>query len=313
MFLRHIPPSYNLLPMPSIAAQTTLRLSGKLLTLERPIVTGIVNVTPDSFFAGSRIDGERALRTRLDQLVREGAAIADLGAYSSRPGADEVSPEEEMKRLRPALQLLRDEYPTLPVSVDTFRSEVAQMAVEEYGAAIINDISGGGLDPEMYRTVSRLQVPYILMHMKGNPQTMQSHTDYTDVTLEVLDYFIKRIGQLLDLGLHDIILDPGFGFSKTTEQNYELLAHLDTLTKILRQPLLVGLSRKSMIYRPLGCTPEEALGGTTFLHALALERGAKILRVHDVRPAAEAITLYEQARPYLHREEHLHYSATRPL
>ncbi len=313
MFLRHIPPSYNLLPMPSIAAQTTLRLSGKLLTLERPIVMGIVNVTPDSFFAGSRIDGERALRTRLDQLVREGAAIADLGAYSSRPGADEVSPEEEMKRLRPALQLLRDEYPTLPVSVDTFRSEVAQMAVEEYGAAIINDISGGGLDPEMYRTVSRLQVPYILMHMKGNPQTMQSHTDYTDVTLEVLDYFIKRIGQLLDLGLHDIILDPGFGFSKTTEQNYELLAHLDTLTKILRQPLLVGLSRKSMIYRPLGCTPEEALGGTTFLHALALERGAKILRVHDVRPAAEAITLYEQARPYLHREEHLHYSATRPL
>lgn len=313
MFLRHIPPSYNLLPMPSIAAQTTLRLSGKLLTLERPIVMGIVNVTPDSFFAGSRIDGERALRTRLDQLVREGAAIADLGAYSSRPGADEVSPEEEMKRLRPALQLLRDEYPTLPVSVDTFRSEVAQMAVEEYGASIINDISGGGVDPEMYRTVSRLQVPYILMHMKGNPQTMQSHTDYTDVTLEVLDYFIKRIGQLLDLGLHDIILDPGFGFSKTTEQNYELLAHLDTLTKILRQPLLVGLSRKSMIYRPLGCTPEEALGGTTFLHALALERGAKILRVHDVRPAAEAITLYEQARPYLHREEHLHYSATRPL
>ena len=299
--------------MPSIAAQTTLRLSDKLLTLERPIVMGIVNVTPDSFFAGSRIDGERALRTRLDELIREGAAIADLGAYSSRPGADEVSPEEEMKRLRPALQLLRDEYPTLPVSVDTFRSEVAQMAVEEYGAAIINDISGGGLDPEMYRTVSRLQVPYILMHMKGDPQTMQSLTDYTDITLEVLDYFIKRIGELLDLGLHDIILDPGFGFSKTTEQNYELLAHLDTLTQTLRQPLLVGLSRKSMIYRPLGCTPDEALGGTTFLHALTLERGAKILRVHDVRPAAEAITLYEQARPYLHREEHLHYSATRPL
>ena len=299
--------------MPSTAAQTTLCLSGKLLTLEHPIVMGIVNVTPDSFFAGSRIDGERALRTRLDELIREGAAIADLGAYSSRPGADKVSLEEEMKRLRPALQLLRDEYPALPVSVDTFRSEVAQMAVEEYGAAIINDISGGGLDPEMYRTVSRLQVPYILMHMKGDPKTMQSLTDYTDITLEVLDYFIKRIGQLLDLGLHDIILDPGFGFSKTTEQNYELLAHLDTLTQTLRQPLLVGLSRKSMIYRPLGCTPEEALGGTTFLHALALERGAKILRVHDVRPAAEAITLYEQARPYLHHEEHLHYSATRPL
>mgnify|MGYP001739471176 FL=1 len=204
-------------------AQTTLTLSGKLLTLERPVVMGIVNVTPDSFFAGSRIAGETALRTRFDELVSEGAAIADLGAYSSRPGADEVSVTEEMERLRPALRILRDEYPDLPVSVDTFRSEVARMAVEEYGAAIINDISGGALDPEMYRTVAALQVPYILMHMKGDPQTMQSLTDYSDVTLEVIDYFTERIGKLLELGLHDIILDPGFGFSKTTEQNYELL------------------------------------------------------------------------------------------
>ena len=292
-------------------AQTTLTLSGKLLTLERPVVMGIVNVTPDSFFAGSRIAGETALRTRFDELVSEGAAIADLGAYSSRPGADEVSVTEEMERLRPALRILRDEYPDLPVSVDTFRSEVARMAVEEYGAAIINDISGGALDPEMYRTVATLQVPYILMHMKGDPQTMQSLTDYSDVTLEVIDYFAERIGKLLELGLHDIILDPGFGFSKTTEQNYELLMHLDDLTRTFTQPVLVGVSRKSMIYRPLGCTPAEALGGTTFLHALALERGAQILRVHDVRAAAEAITLYEQARPYLHREGHLHYSFTR--
>ena len=266
-------------------AQTTLTLSGKLLTLERPIVMGIVNVTPDSFFAGSRIAGETALRTRFDELVSEGAAIADLGAYSSRPGADEVSVTEEMER---------------------------RMAVEEYGAAIINDISGGALDPEMYRTVAALQVPYILMHMKGDPQTMQSLTDYSDVTLDVIDYFTERIGKLLELGLHDIILDPGFGFSKTTEQNYELLMHLDDLTHTFTQPVLVGVSRKSMIYRPLGCTPAEALGGTTFLHALALERGAQILRVHDVRAAAESITLYEQARPYLHREEHLHYSFTRP-
>ena len=292
-------------------AQTTLTLSGKLLTLERPVIMGIVNVTPDSFFAGSRIAGETALRTRFDQLVSEGAAIADLGAYSSRPGADEVSVTEEMERLRPALRILRDEYPDLPISVDTFRSEVARMAVEEYGAAIINDISGGALDPEMYRTVAALQVPYILMHMKGDPQTMQSLTDYSDVTLDVIDYFTERIGKLLELGLHDIILDPGFGFSKTTEQNYELLMHLDDLTHTFTQPVLVGVSRKSMIYRPLGCTPAEALGGTTFLHALALERGAQILRVHDVRAAAEAITLYEQARPYLHREEHLHYSFTR--
>ena len=276
-------------------AQTTLTLSGKLLTLERPVVMGIVNVTPDSFFAGSRIAGETALRTRFDELVSEGAAIADLGAYSSRPGADEVSVTEEMERLRPALRILRDEYPDLPVSVDTFRSEV----------------SGGALDPEMYHTVAALQVPYILMHMKGDPQTMQSLTDYSDVTLDVIDYFAERIGKLLELGLHDIILDPGFGFSKTTEQNYELLMHLDDLTHTFTQPILVGVSRKSMIYRPLGCTPAEALGGTTFLHALALERGAQILRVHDVRAAAEAITLYEQARPYLHREEHLHYSFTR--
>ena len=292
-------------------AQTTLTLSGKLLTLERPVVMGIVNVTPDSFFAGSRIAGETALRTRFDELMSEGAAIADLGAYSSRPGADEVSVTEEMERLRPALRILRDEYPDLPVSVDTFRSEVARMAVEEYGAAIINDISGGALDPEMYPTVAALQVPYILMHMKGDPQTMQSLTDYSDVTLEVIDYFAERIGKLLELGLHDIILDPGFGFSKTTEQNYELLMHLDDLTRTFTQPVLVGVSRKSMIYRPLGCTPAEALGGTTFLHALALERGAQILRVHDVRATAEAITLYEQARPYLHRKEHLHYSFTR--
>ena len=224
-------------------AQTTLTLSGKLLTLERPVVMGIVNVTPDSFFAGSRIAGETALRTRFDQLVSEGAAIADLGAYSSRPGADEVSVTEEMERLRPALRILRDEYPDLPVSVDTFRSEVARMAVEEYGAAIINDISGGALDPEMYRTVAALQVPYILMHMKGDPQTMQSLTDYSDVTLEVIDYFTERIGKLLELGLHDIILDPGFGFSKTTEQNYELLLHLDDLTRTFTQPILVGVSR----------------------------------------------------------------------
>ena len=293
------------------AHQLTLNLSGRLVSLEKPLVMGIVNVTPDSFFAGSRIDGAKALRERLDTLVREGATLADLGAYSSRPGAEEVSPEEERRRLRPALQILRDEYPDLPVSVDTFRSDVARMAVEEYGASMINDISGGGLDPAMYRTMSELQVPYILMHMKGDPQTMQSLTDYSDVTLDVIDYFTERIGKLLELGLHDIILDPGFGFSKTTEQNYELLMHLDDLTHTFTQPVLVGVSRKSMIYRPLGCTPAEALGGTTFLHALALERGAQILRVHDVRAAAEAITLYEQARPYLHREEHLHYSFTR--
>ena len=295
------------------AHQITLNLSGRLVSLEKPLVMGIVNVTPDSFFAGSRIDGAKALRERLDTLVREGAALADLGAYSSRPGAEEVSPEEERRRLRPALQILRDEYPDLPVSVDTFRSDVARMAVEEYGASMINDISGGGLDPAMYRTMAELQVPYILMHMKGDPQTMQQQASYSDVTLEVIDYFAQRVGQLLELGVHDIILDPGFGFSKTTAQNYELLAQLGSLVEAFTQPLLVGFSRKSMIYRPLGITPEEALSGTTFLHALALERGAKILRVHDVRPAVEAVQLYEELRPFLRSDGALHYQHLRPL
>ncbi len=295
------------------AHQLTLNLSGRLVSLEKPLVMGIVNVTPDSFFAGSRIDGAKALRARLDTLVREGAALADLGAYSSRPGAEEVSPEEERRRLRPALQILRDEYPDLPVSVDTFRSDVARMAVEEYGASMINDISGGGLDPAMYRTMAELQVPYILMHMKGDPKTMQQQASYSDVTLEVIDYFAQRVGQLLELGLHDIVLDPGFGFSKTTAQNYELLAQLGSLVEAFTQPLLVGVSRKSMIYRPLGITPEEALSGTTFVHALALERGAKILRVHDVRPAIEAVQLYEELRPFLRTDGALHYQHLRPL
>lgn len=295
------------------AHQLTLNLSGRLVSLEKPLVMGIVNVTPDSFFAGSRIDGAKTLRERLDTLVREGAALADLGAYSSRPGAEEVSPEEERRRLRPALQILRDEYPDLPVSVDTFRSDVARMAIEEYGAAIVNDISGGGLDPAMYRTMAELQVPYILMHMKGDPKTMQQQASYSDVTLEVIDYFAQRVGQLLELGVHDIILDPGFGFSKTTAQNYELLAQLSSLVEAFTQPLLVGVSRKSMIYRPLGISPEEALNGTTFLHVLALERGAKILRVHDVRPTVEAVQLYEELRPYLRSDGALHYQHLRPL
>ena len=295
------------------AHQLTLNLSGRLVSLEKPLVMGIVNVTPDSFFAGSRIDGAKALGEHLDTLVREGAALADLGAYSSRPGAEEVSPEEERRRLRPALQILRDEYPDLPVSVDTFRSDVARMAVEEYGASMINDISGGGLDPAMYRTMTELQVPYILMHMKGDPKTMQQQASYSDVTLEVIDYFAQRVGQLLELGVHDIILDPGFGFSKTTAQNYELLAQLGSLVEAFTQPLLVGFSRKSMIYRPLGITPEEALSGTTFLHALALERGAKILRVHDVRPAVEAVQLYEELRPFLRSGGALHYQHLRPF
>ena len=271
---------------------------------------GIINVTPDSFYSTSRIAGEQELRTHIDTLLREGASIADLGAYSSRPGAEEVSAQEEMRRLAPALRILRDEYPALPVSVDTFRADVARWAVQEYGVAMINDISGGALDPQMYPTIAELQVPYILMHMRGTPQTMGEQTDYQDLILDLIDYFIQRVGQLTELGVHDIVLDPGFGFSKTLEQNYELLARMSDLGTVLPQALLVGISRKSMIYRLLGQPPEEALNGTSILHAFALERGAKILRVHDVAPAVEAIRLYEAMHPYERRDEALYYTQT---
>lgn len=288
----------------------TLNLSGQLLSLERAVVMGIINVTPDSFYSTSRVAGEQELRTRIDTLLREGASIADLGAYSSRPGAEEVSAQEEMRRLAPALRILRDEYPALPVSVDTFRADVARWAVQEYRVAMINDISGGALDPQMYPTIAELQVPYILMHMRGTPQTMGEQTDYQDLILDLIDYFIQRVGQLTELGVHDIVLDPGFGFSKTLEQNYELLARMSDLGTVLPQPLLVGISRKSMIYRLLGQPPEEALNGTSILHAFALERGAKILRVHDVAPAVEAIRLYEAMHPYERRDEALYYTQT---
>ena len=287
--------------------RTTLRLGSRLYSLDTPLVMGIINVTPDSFYAGSRVGGEEALHVRIQQLIAEGASIADVGAYSSRPGAAEVSPEEERQRLELVLSILRCDYPELPVSLDTFRADIARWAVEEQGVACINDISGGALDPEMYRTVAELQVAYILMHMRGTPQDMMQQTDYADVTLEVLDYFIQRVGELTALGLHDLILDPGFGFSKTLEQNFELLERLGELHRLLPQPLLVGVSRKSMIYRSLGISPEEALNGTTVLNTLALERGASILRVHDVAAAVEAVRLWQQLQPYKRADEALHY------
>nr|WP_311447699.1 dihydropteroate synthase [uncultured Porphyromonas sp.] len=287
--------------------RTTLRLGSRLYSLDTPLVMGIINVTPDSFYAGSRFGGEEALHARIQQLIAEGASIADVGAYSSRSGAAEVSPEEERQRLELVLSILRRDYPELPVSLDTFRADIARWAVEEHGVACINDISGGALDPAMYRTVTELQVAYILMHMRGTPQDMMQQTDYADVTLKVLDYFIQRVGELTALGLHDLILDPGFGFSKTLEQNFELLERLRELHRLLPQPLLVGVSRKSMIYRSLGIAPEEALNGTTVLNTLALERGASILRVHDVAAAVEAVCLWQQLQPYKRADGALHY------
>lgn len=274
----------------------TLNLSGRLYDLSQPLVMGIVNVTPDSFYPESRVQGETALRQRLETIVAEGGDLVDLGAYSSRPGADEVSAEEEMLRLAPALKILRDEYPELPVSVDTFRSSVARWAVEEYGVSMINDISGGTLDEAMARTIAELQVPYVLMHMRGTPQTMQSMTQYDDVATAVADFLIERVGQLYELGVHDLIIDPGFGFGKTLEQNYELLSQLPQLKSTLGLPLLVGLSRKSMIYRLLEISSQEALNGTSVLHTLCLERGADILRVHDVLEARQCVRLVEQLR-----------------
>lgn len=274
----------------------TLNFAGRLLSLERPIVMGIVNLTPDSFYSKSRVSGEEALRERLSALRREGATIADLGAYSTRPGASPVTAREERERLEPALRLLRDEYPELLVSVDTFRAEVARWAVEEWGATMINDVSGGEIDKAMFETVASLGVPYILMHMRGTPETMQSLTQYTDLLTEVLDYFVERVTRLRELGQTDIVLDPGFGFAKTLEQNYQLMATMERLKEALELPLLVGISRKSMIYRALDTTPEESLTGTTVLNTYSLLHGADILRVHDVEAATQAIELTERLR-----------------
>ncbi len=276
----------------------TLNVRGRLLDLSTPAIMAIVNVTPDSFYAGSRVVTEEALYRRFEEIQSEGGSIVDLGAYSTRSGAVEVSEREEMDRLRTALRILRDDFPDLYVSVDTFRSSVARFAVEEYGAGIINDVSGGTLDSEMFTTVARLQVPYVLMHMRGTPATMQSLTDYDDVGLEVLDFFITQSERLKSLGLHDIIIDPGYGFAKTLEQNYQLMTYLPRFVEALGLPILVGISRKSMIYKVLQGTAEESLNGTTILNTYALLNGAKILRVHDVRPAVEAVKLCQQLQEH---------------
>lgn len=268
----------------------TVNIQGKLLDLSTPQVMGILNVTPDSFYADSRKQTEEAISERANQILAEGGSIIDLGAYSSRPGAADVSTEEEMERLARALRIIRSEHPGAIVSIDTFRAEVAERCVVEYGADIINDISGGEMDDRMFNTVARLNIPYILMHMKGTPQTMQQNPQYEDVTSEVMQYFGRKVDQLHDMGVNDIILDPGYGFAKTLDQNYELFRNQHILQE-LNLPILVGISRKSMIYKLLGTTPQEALNGTTVLHTLALQQGANILRVHDVREAVETIKI----------------------
>ena len=271
----------------------TINANGQLIDLGTPQVMGILNVTPDSFYSGSRKQTETEIAERVEQILAEGGQMIDIGAYSSRPNADDVSTKEEMERLRRGLRILREKAPDAIVSVDTFRADVAKMCVEEYGVQIVNDISGGELDKEMFSTVARLGVPYVLMHMKGTPQTMQEAPHYDDLMKEILLYFAEKIQQLRDLGQKDIILDPGFGFAKTLEHNYELLSHLEAL-QIFELPILVGVSRKSMIYKLLGTTAQEALNGTTVLNTICLMKGcANILRVHDVKECVEAVNIYQ--------------------
>lgn len=268
----------------------TIMHNGKIIDLSRPQVMGILNVTPDSFFDGSRKQTEKEIAQRIEQICQEGASIIDIGAYSSRANADVVSTKEEMARLQRGLKLLKDSTKNILLSVDTFRADVAKMCVEEYGVDIINDISGGTLDKEMFSTVARLKVPYILMHMKGDPQTMQLSPFYHNIVSEVCDYFEEKILLLNELGVQDIILDPGFGFAKTLEHNYQLLHHLEELHRF-HLPILVGISRKSMIYNLLGITPADALNGTSVLNTISLMKGAHILRVHDVKECIETIQI----------------------
>lgn len=265
----------------------TLNLRGRLLELREPQIMGILNVTPDSFFSESRTPDEEHIAQRVKQMMNDGADMIDIGGYSSRSGANDVSTEEEMNRLRRGLRIIRKLYPDVLVSVDTFRADVARMCIEEEGADIINDISGGMMDRQMFRTVAQLHVPYIMMHMQGTPDSMQLAPHYDNLRQEVMLYFAERIDRLCQMGAKDIIVDPGFGFGKTMEHNYELMAHLEDF-HVFGLPLLVGISRKSMIYKLLGGTPQTSLNGTTVLNTIALTKGAHILRVHDVKEAAEA-------------------------
>lgn len=275
----------------------TINIKGDLFPLDRPVVMGILNVTPDSFFAGSRKRTETEITTRIEEILAQGGDWIDIGGYSSRPDATPVTADEEMRRLELGLEILRHDYPSVPVSVDTFRADVARCCVEKYGVAMINDISAGELDPEMFRTVADLKVPYIMMHMRGTPQTKDSLTDYTNLMDEIMLYFAEKVRQLRLMGVSDLILDPGFGFSKTLEQNYELMAHLREFG-IFDLPILVGISRKRMIYQLLGGSPEESLNGTTALHTYALLNGADILRVHDVKEAVEAVRIVQKIKEY---------------
>jgi dihydropteroate synthase len=275
----------------------TINCNGKLIDLSTPKVMGILNCTPDSFYDGGKYKSESQFLSQVEKMLSDGATFVDIGAYSSKPNAEFVSEEEELNRLLPVIELVLKSFPDTIISVDTFRSKIANKAIEN-GAAIINDISAGNLDEKMLETVAILQVPYIMMHMKGTPQTMQTLTQYDNICKEMLFYFSERVGKARSFGINDIIIDPGFGFAKTLEQNYEVMQKLE-LFQMLELPLLVGISRKSMIYKTLETTAENSLNGTTFLNAISLQKGANILRVHDVKEAVEGVKLFNKLNQIL--------------
>ncbi len=270
----------------------SLNCKGKLLVIDKPLVMGIINITPDSFYEDSRQQTNESVLAQAAKMLQEGADIIDVGGQSTRPGSEIISIKEELERVLPAVEIILENFPDTIISVDTFQSKVAIEAVNA-GAAIINDISGGNLDNDMITTVAKLQVPYICMHMKGSPQNMHEHANYDNVTREVLDFFIQKIDECKRAGITDVIIDPGFGFGKTIAHNFTLLKELSAF-KMLEKPIMAGLSRKSTIYKTLGITAREALNGSTVLHTLALQNGANILRVHDVKEAKEVITLWER-------------------
>ena len=267
----------------------TINCAGKLIDLSIPKIMGILNITPDSFYDGGRYNSDKKILDHVEKMIIDGAIFIDIGAYSSRPGGVDIDENEELKRIIPAIELVNKKFPEIIISVDTFRSKVAEVCLNS-GAAIINDISASQLDEKMMETIAKYNVPYIIMHMKGNPQNMMDKTNYDDMLQEMIKYFSKKINQAISYKINDIIIDPGFGFAKNIKQNYDLLNHLDLL-KILDKPIMVGISRKSMIYKSLDSTPEEALNGTTVLNTVALIKGASILRVHDVKEANECIKL----------------------
>lgn len=278
--------------MDNVVYSKNIVIKGNIIDTSNPIVMAIINSTPDSFYSGSRHSCKEEVKKSAEKAIKDGASILDVGGYSTRPGAPEVSEQEEIYRVCMALEAIREDWPEIPISVDTFRSSVAKISVKEFKADIINDVYGGEIDKTLFSTMAELQVPYILMHSKGTPQTMQSMTDYSDFESDVLKYFSQKIKELRDAGFNkEIIIDPGYGFAKTVEQNYQLLNDLE-IFECFNAPILVGISRKSMIFKPLETTPLEALNGTTILNTFAIERGANILRVHDVKEAMEVIKLH---------------------